>query len=123
MADRPRPTPHERYLRAVNRLARWRTVFTGWQLGTRSIGDPEADAVRDHREATLILQAEVSAIFRLLRDHVPGISQDRVENAIAEEADWKDEQLAGRFPGFSTTDEGLTVDVAKAAETTKGWRP
>ena len=52
--------------RAMNRLAKWRSVFAGWQLGTRQIGDPESDAVRDHREVTLLLRAEQSALVLLL---------------------------------------------------------
>jgi hypothetical protein len=40
---------------ALERLAKWRTLFAGWQLGTRPKGEPESDAVRDHREATLML--------------------------------------------------------------------
>src|SRR5438067_1656730 len=39
---------------ALNRLTKWRSVFCGWQLGTRSSTDPEAQAVRDHREATML---------------------------------------------------------------------
>lgn len=50
---------------ALNRLAKWRTVFAGWQLGTRARGDPESDAVRDHREATIMLRAEVNALTAL----------------------------------------------------------
>ena len=43
-------------MRMFNRLCKWRTVLTGWQLGTRAKGDPEGDAVRDHREVTLLLR-------------------------------------------------------------------
>jgi hypothetical protein len=50
----------------LNRLAKWRTVFAGWQLGTRAKGDPESDAVRDHREATILQRAELTALTSLL---------------------------------------------------------
>ena len=52
-------------MREINRLAKWRMLLTGWQRGTRPMDDPEAQAVRDHREATLILRAEMNAIARL----------------------------------------------------------
>lgn len=39
---------------ALNRVTKWRSIFTGWQLGTRAKGDPEGDAVRDHRELSII---------------------------------------------------------------------
>ena len=43
----------QRCYEACNRLTKWRSVFAGWQLGTRAKGDPECDAVRDHREVTI----------------------------------------------------------------------
>lgn len=51
---------------ALERLAKWRVLFAGWQLGTRSKGDPEADAVRDLQEARLMLRTEVTALTGLL---------------------------------------------------------
>jgi len=50
-------TQPERTDAALNVLAKWRAHFSGWQLGTRPKGDPEGDAVRDHREATILLRA------------------------------------------------------------------
>lgn len=38
-------------MRALNRLAKWRQILTGW-LGTRFKGDPQGD-VRDHGEVTI----------------------------------------------------------------------
>ena len=54
------------YMAALNRLCKWRAIFAGWQLGTRAKGDPESDAVRDHREVTILLRAEASAMTGLL---------------------------------------------------------
>lgn len=105
----------------MNRLTHWRSVLTGWQLGTRPVGDPEGDAVRDHREATLVLRSEVSGLTRILHDRL-GVPMDQIENAIADEADWLDEKMAARFPGFRSTDQGLQIDATKAADTMKGWR-
>jgi hypothetical protein len=53
-------------IEALNKLAKWRSVFAGWQLGTRSEDDAECKAVRDHREVTIVLRAEVNAITGLL---------------------------------------------------------
>jgi hypothetical protein len=61
-------TQGERTFRALNILTKWRTIFAGWQLGTRPKGDPECDAVRDHRELSMILRAEVTAFTGLLRE-------------------------------------------------------
>jgi hypothetical protein len=105
----------------TQRLAKWRVLFTGWQLGTRAKGDPEGDAVRDHREATLLLRAEVSAIAQLMfaRD-VFTVGEFRA--AIEEEADLLSMALEAKFPGIQATNEGLVLD-ARAAETMKGWKP
>lgn len=50
----------------LNRLCKWRSILAGWQLGTRADTDPECQAVRDHREVTLLLRAEVNALTQLL---------------------------------------------------------
>lgn len=109
-------------IRALNRLCKWRTVFAGWQLGTRAKGDPECDAVRDSREALLLLRAEVSALAILcLRKGV--FSEDQWDGQLAIEADHLSEGLSKRFPGFKATDVGLEMDSKLAVETMKGWKP
>ena len=45
---------------ALNRLCKWRAHFAGWQLGTRAKDDPEAQAVRDHRELSMLMRVELS---------------------------------------------------------------
>lgn len=107
-------------MQALNRLAKWRTVMAGWQLGTRAKGDPECDAVRDHREATLLMRAEVNALASLLVEK--GVfTHDEWSAQLVIEANACSTQLEERFPGFSATDIGLAMD-ARAADTTKGWR-
>lgn len=109
-------------VRALNRLAKWRVVFAGWQLGTRPDTDAESRAVRDHREATLLLRAELSAVTDLLvRKGV--ITAAEWDAAVEREAEALEKSLQDRFPGFRATDQGIQMDVAKAAETMKGWRP
>lgn len=107
---------------ALNRLAKWRTVFAGWQLGTHPKGDPESDAVRDHREATLLLRVEVTALATTLID-AGVITQDAFVEALRVEADLLNTDLERRFPGFSAHADGIHMDPQKAAETTRGWRP
>lgn len=115
------PTAGQRAMRALNRLAKWRALFAGWQLGTRPKGDPECDAVRDHREATLMLRCENNAIVRLLLDR--GIvTVDEWTELIGEEADALSEQLSRRFPGVTATDDGLTYDK-RVLPWMKGWKP
>lgn len=109
------------YRDAINRLAKWRMIFAGWQLGTRPKGDPESDAVRDHREGSLIMRAEVTAISRILLEKQI-ITQEDLARIIAEEAEALCQMLEQKFPGIKATDTGITLDQ-RAAETMKGWRP
>lgn len=106
----------------IERLGKWRTVFTGWQLGTRAKGDPEADAVRDHRDATMMLRAEVSAMSQLLVGKRVFTAEEYTEQ-VHEEARRLCRLYERKFPGFEATDDGLTIDPAIAADTTAGWKP
>lgn len=107
---------------ALNKLAKWRTVFAGWQLGTRVKGDPESDAVRDHRELSIILRAESSALVFLLIDK--GVfTRNEWDTALEKEAVILDQMFEQRFPGFKTSQHGVDIDAKVASNTTKGWRP
>lgn len=108
----------------LNRLTKWRGWFAGWQLGTRPKGDPESDAVRDHREATILLRAELTALTGLLM-RKGLITSKEFTQALAEEADALSEGYARRFPGVRATDEGITMDpvVMREHGTMKGWKP
>jgi len=108
--------------KALNRLAKWRTVFAGWQLGTRMKGDPESDAVRDHREATILMRAELSALVILLvRKGVFTVDEFRGQLDI--EAEHLNQMYQKRFPGFQATDDGIDVNIALARDTMQGWKP
>lgn len=106
----------------VHRLTRWRMVFVGWQLGTRQKGDPESDALRDHREMTMLLRAEFNALTRLLIEKKV-FTQAEFTIALQEESKHLCEQYEKRFPGFRAADTGMDMEVAIARETTKGWKP
>lgn len=111
----------ERYYAAMNRLTKWRAVFAGWQLGTRPKGDPECDAVRDHREATICLRVEVSALSKLLIDK--GIfTLEEYQQGLINEAELLSKDYEKKFPGMKATDIGIQYD-RRAAETMKDWIP
>lgn len=107
---------------ALERLCKWRTILTGWQLGTRQKGDPESDAVRDHREVSILLRAEVSALLKVLIDK--GVcTQAEFQDVLEGEAKALDAMYEEKFPGFKSTSQGMEIDVERAKETTKNWRP
>jgi hypothetical protein len=107
---------------ALNKLAKWRSVFTGWQLGTRAIGDAEADALRDHREATILLRAELTAVLQILvRKEI--CTEDEWMQTLLDEVRRLDRDYERLFPGFKATAEGMDIDLAIAKDTMAGWPP
>lgn len=109
-------------LRNLNRVCKWRSVLAGWQLGTRAKGDPECDAVRDHREATIIHRVEISALTYLLMERGI-ITQEQLSEAIEREAEFLNQMYEEKFPGFRATDIGMQIDTGVAMQTMKGWKP
>lgn len=107
---------------ALQRLTKWRTILTGWQLGTRAKGDPEADAVRDHRELTLLLRAEVTALTRILIEK-DIVSLDDFRRILAEEAEHLNAAHERRFPGVKATVTGLDIDLSKALPWMRNFKP
>lgn len=103
---------------AFEKLAKWRSVFAAWQLGTRSDTDGECRAVKNHREATIILRAEVNALTGILLEK--GVcSQVELTRAMIAEAEHLDEEYQEQFPGMESTDMGIAMDVVKAQRTMK----
>lgn len=97
-------------------------ILTGWQIGTRSKADPEAQAIRDHRELSLLLRAEVSALTGLLIKK--GVfTMEEWDAQLKEEADAYNKMLEKKFPGFKATDNGMDVNPIIARDTMAGWRP
>jgi hypothetical protein len=110
-------------LAKLNRVCKWRSILTGWQLGTRPMGDPEAQAIRDQRDLLIALRCEVSALVALLVK-ADVFSLPAWEAQLGDEADALDAGFRERFPGIEATDYGIAiVDPAKAAETMRGWKP
>jgi hypothetical protein len=111
------------YDAAIQKLCKWRTVFTGWQLGTRVKGDPEGDAVRNHRELTIIMRAELTALTRLCIERGAFTAED-FRRTLAEEAEFLSKAYEEKFPGFRATEFGIEIfDTKIAAQTTRGWKP
>ncbi len=108
-------------LERLERLGKWRTLLTGWQLGTRAKGDPEGDAVRDHREATLMLRAESNALLGLLLEKGV-LTKEEWWGALGAEADQFCEDLERRFPGVRASEVGLHFDERALVWMSK-WKP
>lgn len=107
---------------AVQKFTKWRGVFAGWQLGTRTTEDEECRAVRDHREVTMMLRAELNAFLGLLV--AKGlITDEEWAKQMLNEVQHLDKQYEKKFPGFKTTAYGLSVDTRIAADTTRNWNP
>jgi hypothetical protein len=108
---------------ALNRVCKWRTLFAGWQLGTRPDTDAECRAVRDQRDLLIMLRCENNALLSLL-----------IKKGLINEMEWLqmlevsakdlDKLYEEKFPGFRTTDMGIQMfDLAKARKTMEGWKP
>ena len=101
---------------AVNKLAKWRSVFAAWQLGTRKDTDGECRALKDHREVTILLRAEMNAFLGLmLRKGI--ITEAEWDAALEREAKQLDKDYEAKFPGYSTTQAGVSMDLKRAGAT------
>ena len=109
--------------RALQKVAKWRLLFVGWQLGTRPDTDPESQAVRDHRDLSLMLRIEMNALTGLLLKK--GIfTEQEWRDALEAEAEQYDKDLEKRFPGVRSTENGLTFyDLNQVMTWQKGWKP
>lgn len=106
---------------AMNHLAKWRALFAGWQLGTRPKSDPEAQAVRDHRELSMMLRVEGNAMVRLLL--AKGVfTTEEWQRAVIDECALYEADLEARFPGVRAVDDGLALDK-RVLPWMKGWKP
>ena len=108
---------------AINKVAKWRSIFASWQLGTRSNTDPECKAVKDHREATILLRAETSALVALLIEK-GAFTLGEFQEQLVEEAAALDKLYEEKFPGMESTEHGMALNLAVIQEhgTMEGWR-
>ena len=109
----------EKSLRAaLEKLAKWRKFFASWQLGTREAGDGEYKAVADHRELSILMRAELSALTGLLiRKGV--FTQAELGEALEREAKQLDHDYEETYPGWRSLPDGLHMKMPEALETMK----
>jgi len=80
-----------------------------------------AEAVRDHREATILLRVEVSALAALLIDN--GVfTTDDWASQLLEECRLLEEGYQKSWPGAASSDDGMVYDH-RATEWMQGWKP
>lgn len=104
------------YVRAVNKLGKWRSVLVGWMVGTRSKDAPGVQALRDAAEARLILRSEVNALTALLIEK--GVfTVDEFKKQVALECEEYCQALERVFPGYRATDEGIAIQPELAKQT------
>lgn len=104
----------------INRLGKWRAVFAGWQLGRRPQCDPESEAVRDHRELSMLLRAELNALSALLLERKI-VTVDDLSKQLQVECKYLCEAYERRFPGVKATDAGIQIQPELALHTTGEW--
>lgn len=108
---------------ALNKLCKWRSVFAGWQLGTCSIENETARAIRDHREVTMLLRAEATAMLALqVKKGVFTLQEWQAE--LLEQVEHLDKSYEKKFPGFRSQSDGVLIyNTQLAADTTRNWNP
>jgi len=107
----------ERSLRAaLEKLGKWRRFFASWQVGTTLAGDGRYKAVADHRELSILMRAELTALTGLLiRKGV--FTQEEAGDALEAEAKRLDHDYEESYPGWRSTPDGLSMKMPEAAET------
>ncbi len=100
----------------LNKLCKWRRFFVSWQLGMGRGDDPEAKAIADHREATILHRVELSALTQLCISKNLFTIEEFNEQLIVE-AEILDKSYQQRFPGFRSDANGLIMTWPAAAHT------
>ena len=101
---------------ALEKLAKWRKFFASWQLGTVPAADGRYKAVADHREVSILMRAELSALTGLLISKGT-FTQEEFRGSLEREAKLLDHEYEERFPGWRSLPEGLSMKLPEAAET------
>ncbi len=103
-------------LRVINKLCKWRSFFASWQLGTRLESDGEVKAVKHQRELSILLRVDVNALAGLmLRKGV--FTQEEYQRALIQEAKYLDHAYEESFPGWRSTETGMSMKMPEAGET------
>lgn len=112
--------------RALQRLTKWRRVFAAWQFGPDHLLGDNANcpapvhAVRDHREVTMLMRAELSALVILLVQK--GVfTTGEYEAQLEVEATHLDVIYEQKFPGFIAGDDGITLHNPEALQTLQSF--
>jgi hypothetical protein len=103
---------------ALEKLAKWRKFFASWQLGTTPAGDGRYRAVADHRELSILMRAEMTAVTGLLV-RKGAFTREEFRDALEAEAKLLDHEYEERFPGWRSLPDGLHMKMPEAAETMK----
>jgi hypothetical protein len=107
----------EKSLRAaLEKLAKWRKFFASWQLGTTPADDGRYKAVANHRELSILMRAELSALTGLLI-RKGAFTQAEFGEALEREAKLLDHDYEESYPGWRSLTEGLSMKLPEAAET------
>jgi hypothetical protein len=102
---------------ALNKLCKWRNVFTGWHLGSLPKNAPGVPTMRDLQDFRLIARAELNAITAMLV--AKGIcTSDELRESLAAEALAFDAKLEAIFPGYRATDDGIEIFDTRLAQET-----
>ena len=103
---------------ACNKLCKWRSVLVGWMIGSKGANVPGVQGYRDLIDRSLLLRAEIDALCQLLlRKGL--MTAAEFDAALAESALAYDQMLEHRFPGYSTTMDGVRINPQVAAETNR----
>lgn len=103
---------------ALEKLAKWRKFFASWQLGTTLAGDGRYKAVADHREVSILMRAELSALTGLLL-RKGTFTEQEWRDALKLEAKQLDHDYEESYPGWRSVADGLSMKLPEAAETMK----
>lgn len=103
---------------ALEKLAKWRKFFASWQLGTVPAGRGEYRAVADHRELSILMRAEMTAVTGLLiRKGI--FTQEEFRDALERSARQLDHEYEESYPGWRSLPDGLNMKLPEAVETMK----
>jgi hypothetical protein len=102
--------------RVLNKVAKWRRFFASWQLGTRLETDGEFKAVSHNREMYIMLRIEQNALVTLLVKKGTFTAEEYQDQVIAA-AKALDHAYEESYPGFRSTENGMSMKMPEALET------